>query len=472
MADTLQDRLESTIKKLQGKGKLTEKDIDEMMRDVRLSLLEADVNFKVVRTFTERVKEKAIGEKVIKGLYPHEMVVKIVKDELQRIMGDEAELIYYQKNKPTVIMVIGLQGSGKTTAIAKLANFLRKKDKKKPFLIAADIYRPAAIDQLIKLGSQISIPVYSDGTKDPRKIVKDGIKEGTKTGHDLIIIDTAGRLHIDPEMMKELEDLKKIAEPDEILLTVDAMTGQDAANICKSFHDQLQATGAILTKLDGDTRGGAALSIKEVSNIPIKFSSHGETLDTIEIFHPDRMAERILGMGDMLTLIEKAEDAIDEDEASGLMEKLMNDTFDFNDLLKQFAMIKRMGKISRIIGFIPFIGKKFREAAKQIKEADFYKFEVLVHSMTERERKDPHLIKSSSSRRKRVAEGAGKDIKEVNLLLEALENQKKAMRKMANMSEEDLENMKNNPDAMSGPMQPKVKKYKGKGKGKGTFRRR
>ena len=470
MGNNLEDRLEGTVKKLKSKGKLNEKDIDEMMRDVRLSLLEADVNFRVVKQFTERVKQKAIGEKVINGLNPGEMVIKIVHDELKKIMGDETSSIKYQVNKPTVIMIVGLQGSGKTTVIAKLAAFLRKQDKKKPYLIAADVYRPAAIDQLKKLGSQINVPVYNNGEKDPRKIVKTGLVDATKSGYDLVIIDTAGRLHIDNEMMDELVDLKKIAEPDEILLTVDAMTGQDAANICKSFNDKLNATGAILTKLDGDTRGGSALSIKEVSNLSIKYSSFGETLDTIEIFHPDRMAKRILGMGDVLTLIEKAEQEIDEDEAMSLMEKLANDTFDFNDLLKQFEMIKKMGKISRIIGFIPFVGKKFKDAAKQIKEADFYRFEVLVHSMTEKERKDPNLVIKSSSRKKRIADGAGKNIKEVQNLLEALEQQKKAMKQMANMSEEDIRKLKDDPSKMQDNFTPKQKKYKGKGKGKGNFR--
>ncbi len=466
----LEERLQNTFSKLNQKGSLNEKDIDEMMRDVRISLLEADVNFLVVKRFTDNIKEKAIGQKVLKGLKPQEQVVKIVHDELKLIMGSEKADLEFNTNPPTIYMVVGLQGSGKTTAIAKLAMFLRKQAKKKPLLIAADIYRPAAIDQLKKLGLQLSIPVFSLDKKDPEKIVKEGIKEAINTACDLVIIDTAGRLHIDEEMMDELVRLKQIAKPREILLTVDAMTGQDAANIAKAFNDKLTCTGAILTKLDGDTRGGAALSIKEVANIPIKLQSFGEDLQSIEIFHPDRMAKRILGMGDMLTLIEQAENAIDEDEAMSIMEKLANDTFNFNDLLKQFQMIKKMGKISRLIGFIPFVGKKFKEAAQNIKEADFYRFEVLVTSMTKEERKNPKLVKESPSRKKRIADGSGKTIKDINSLYEALEQQKKAIKQMMNMSPEQMEQLKNNPEGLGENLEPKQKQYKGKGKNRGRFR--
>ena len=465
----LEERLQNTFEKLNQKGALTEKDIDEMMRDVRISLLEADVNFLVVKRFTEAVKAKAIGQKVLKGLKPQEQVIKIVHDELKQVMGSEKADLEFNTNPPTVYMIVGLQGSGKTTAIAKLALFLRKEEKKKPLLIAADIYRPAAIDQLKKLGSQIGIPVFSLDKKDPEKIVKEGLKEAQNTGCDLVIIDTAGRLHIDEEMMDELVRLKKLTNPREILLTVDAMTGQDAANIAKNFHEKLACTGAILTKLDGDTRGGAALSIKEVANIPIKLQSFGEDLQSIELFHPDRMAKRILGMGDMLTLIEQAENAIDEDEAMSIMEKLANDTFNFNDLLKQFQMIKKMGKISRLIGFIPFIGKKFKEAAKTIKETDFYRFEVIAQSMTKDERKNPKLVKDSPSRKKRIADGSGKSLKDINGLYDALEQQKKAIRQMMNMSPEQMEQMKNNPDQIE-PKAPKERHYKGKGKNRGRFR--
>ncbi|MFA6801648.1 MAG: signal recognition particle receptor subunit alpha, partial [Acholeplasmataceae bacterium] len=333
MAETsLSTRLQMAMRRITGRGVLNEKDIDEMMREVRLSLLEADVNFRVVKTFIEHIKTQALGEKILQGLNPGQQVVKIVHEELKRVMGDESEGIQYNTSGITSIMTIGLQGSGKTTAIGKLAVFIRKAEKKKVLLIAADVYRPAAIEQLKTIGKQIEVEVYEEGLIDARKIVKNGLKYAKDNQFDVVIIDTAGRLHIDEKMMQELVDIKAIAEPKEILLTVDAMTGQDAANIAKSFHEQLNATGAILTKLDGDTRGGAALSIREVSGIPIKFSSSGEKMDSFEVFHPERMASRILGMGDVLTLIEKATESIDEDEAQNMMEKLMNNTFNYNDL--------------------------------------------------------------------------------------------------------------------------------------------
>ena len=467
--NSLSDRMQMAVRRLTGRGTLNEKDIDEMMREVRLSLLEADVNFRVVRNFTNSLKEKALGEKILKGLNPGQQVVKIVHEELKTIMGSEVEGINYYDKGITVIMVVGLQGSGKTTSIGKLAVHTRKVDGKKPFIIAADVYRPAAIDQLKTLGKEVGVFVYDEGQKDPRKIVKNGIEEAQKQGADLVIIDTAGRLHIDEEMMQELVDLKKITSPNEILLTVDAMTGQDAANICKSFHDQLTATGAILTKLDGDTRGGAALSIREVSGIPIKFMSSGEKMDTFEVFHPERMASRILGMGDVLTLIEKAEEAIDEDEAMSMMEKLANDTFNYNDLLKQFKMIKRMGSLSRIMGFIPGISN-MKEATQNIDDKQFYQMEVLIKSMTEAERRDTTLIDKSASRRKRIAEGAGMKVADLNRLREALRQQKVMMKKMMSLDESELAKAQKNPQNMVGKAKPKQKK--GKGKGKGNFRYR
>ena len=467
--NSLSDRMQMAVRRLTGRGTLNEKDIDEMMREVRLSLLEADVNFRVVRNFTNSLKEKALGEKILKGLNPGQQVVKIVHEELKTIMGSEVEGINYYDKGITVIMVVGLQGSGKTTSIGKLAVHTRKVDGKKPFIIAADVYRPAAIDQLKTLGKEVGVFVYDEGQKDPRKIVKNGIEEAQKQGADLVIIDTAGRLHIDEEMMQELVDLKKITSPNEILLTVDAMTGQDAANICKSFHDQLTATGAILTKLDGDTRGGAALSIREVSGIPIKFMSSGEKMDTFEVFHPERMASRILGMGDVLTLIERAEEAIDEDEAMSMMEKLANDTFNYNDLLKQFKMIKRMGSLSRIMGFIPGISN-MKEATQNIDDKQFYQMEVLIKSMTEAERRDTTLIDKSASRRKRIAEGAGMKVADLNRLREALRQQKVMMKKMMSLDESELAKAQKNPQNMVGKAKPKQKK--GKGKGKGNFRYR
>jgi len=463
--NSLSSRLQMAMRRLTGRGYLTEKDIDEMMREVRLSLLEADVNFKVVKQFIANIKEQAIGEKILKGLNPGQQVVKIVHDELKRVMGEDAEGIRYNLSGLTSIMTIGLQGSGKTTAIGKLAVHIRKTDKKSVLLIAADVYRPAAIEQLQTIGKQISVEVFEQGQIDAKTIVKNGLAYAKEKKYDVVIIDTAGRLHIDEKMMQELIDVKAIVKPNEILLTVDAMTGQDAANICKSFHDQLEATGAILTKLDGDTRGGAALSIKEVSGIPIKFASSGEKMDTFEVFHPERMASRILGMGDVLTLIEKATDAIDEDEAKNMMEKLMSDTFNYNDLMKQFKMIKRMGSISKILGFMPGLGQ-VKQAMSQVDDKQFDKMSALISSMTEHERKDPKLVDSSSRRRERIARGAGMSVADLNRLRQSLDAQKKMMKNMMNMDERQLEGLQKNPTKLMG--QQKVKK--GKGKNKGQFR--
>jgi signal recognition particle subunit SRP54 len=463
--NSLSSRLQMAMRRLTGKGYLNENDIDEMMREVRLSLLEADVNFKVVKTFIANIKEQAVGEKILKGLNPGQQVVKIVHDELKRVMGQDAEGIRYNINGITTIMTIGLQGSGKTTAIGKLGAYIRKAEKKKVMFIAADVYRPAAIEQLNTIGKQIDIEVFEQGLIDARDIVKNGLKYAKEHDYDVVIIDTAGRLHIDEKMMQELIDVKQIAQPNEILLTVDAMTGQDAANIAKSFHEQLNATGAILTKLDGDTRGGAALSIKEVSGIPIKFASSGEKMDSFEMFHPERMASRILGMGDVLTLIEKATESIDEDEAKNMMEKLMSNTFNYNDLLKQFKMIKKMGSMSKILGFIPGMGQ-LKNAASQVDDKQFEQMGVLIHSMTEAERKDPTLIDKSSRRRERIAKGSGMKVADLNKLRQALETQKKMMKQMMNMDERQLESLSKNPSQM---MQ-NTKTKKGKGKGKGQFR--
>jgi len=463
--NSLSSRMQMAMRRLTGKGFLTENDIDEMMREVRLSLLEADVNFKVVKTFIANIKEQAVGEKILKGLNPGQQVVKIVHDELKRVMGEDSEGIRYNLNGLTTIMIIGLQGSGKTTAIGKLGVYIRKNEKKNVLFIAADVYRPAAIEQLKIIGKQIGVEVFEKGLIDAKVIVKEGLEYAKNNNFDVVIIDTAGRLHIDEKMMQELVDVKAIAKPNEILLTVDAMTGQDAANICKSFHEQLNATGAILTKLDGDTRGGAALSIKEVSGIPIKFASNGEQMDTFEVFHPERMASRILGMGDVLTLIEKATESIDETEAMGMMEKLMSDTFNYNDLLKQFKMIKRMGSVSKIMGFIPGMGQ-LKNAASQVDDKQFEQMGVLIHSMTDAERKDPKLIDMSSKRRDRVARGSGMKVADLNKLRQALETQKKMMKKMMSMDEKELEGLSKNPSKM---MQP-TKTKKGKGKGKGQFR--
>lgn len=463
--DSLSSRLQMAMRRITGKGKLNETDIDEMMREVRLSLLEADVNLKVIRQFTNNVKEKALGQKILSGLNPGQQVVKIVFDELKRVMGDETETLNLKASGLSVIMTVGLQGSGKTTAIGKLGAYIRKTEKKKVMFIAADIYRPAAIEQLLTLGKQLDIKVYEEGLIKAQTIVKNGLKYAKENDYDVVIIDTAGRLNIDKEMMQELIEVKEIAKPDDILLTVDAMTGQIAASVAQSFHEQLDTTGAIITKLDGDTRGGAALSIREISNIPIKFASNGEKLDAFEVFHPERMASRILGMGDMLTLIETATQNIDEDEAMGMMEKLMSGTYNYNDLLKQFKMIKRMGSISKILGFMPGLGK-MKDALSNVDDKQFEKMSVLIHSMTSEERKNPKLIEDSSRRRQRVAKGAGMQVSDLNRLRQALDQQKQMAKQMSQMNEKDLTGMQNSPTKFM----PKQKVKKGKGKNKGQFR--
>lgn len=469
--DNLSDRLQMALRRVTGRGKLNEKDIEDMMREVRLSLLEADVNYKVVKQFTNNVKELALGEKILNGLNPGQQVVKIVHDELKRVMGDEASGLSYKMNGLTVFMTIGLQGAGKTTAIGKLANYLRKKENKKSLLIAADIYRPAAVDQLVTIGKQLRIDVFEEGVnKKAQDIVKDGLKYANENKFDVVIIDTAGRLHIDEEMMEELVDVKKIAKPDEILLTVDAMTGQDAVNVAQTFHEKLGATGVILTKLDGDTRGGAALSIRTITGVPIKFVGTGEKLDALEVFHPDRMADRILGMGDVLSLIENVTENIDEDEAMGMMEKLVNNKFNYNDLKKQFKMIKRMGSISKILGMIPGLGKQLREATNQIDDKQIVYMEAIIGSMTEEERRNPELINQSSRRRERIAKGSGRSVAEVNRLRQALDAQVKMMKQMNGMSEADINRMSNSIKNGQMPQGYAPRQSKGKGKGKGNFR--
>ncbi len=469
--DNLSDRLQMALRRVTGRGKLSEKDIEEMMREVRLSLLEADVNYKVVKQFTNNVKQLAIGEKILSGLNPGQQVVKIVHDELKRVMGDEASELTYKASGLTVFMTIGLQGAGKTTAIGKLANYLRKKSGKKSLLIAADIYRPAAVAQLVTIGKQLGIEVFEEGVnKRAQDIVKDGLKHASENSFDCVIIDTAGRLHIDDEMMDELIDVKKIAKPDEILLTVDAMTGQDAVNVAQTFNEKLGATGVILTKLDGDTRGGAALSIRTITGVPIKFMGTGEKLDALEVFHPERMADRILGMGDVLTLIEKATENIDEDEAMSMMERLQSDKFNYNDLKKQFKMIKRMGSLSKLMGLIPGLGKSIREATNQIDDKQIIYMEAIISSMTEEERKKPDLVNQSSKRRERIARGSGRSVAEVNRLRQALETQVKMMKQMNGMSESDMQRMQNNLQNGQMPMNFQPKVSKGKGKGKGNFR--
>lgn len=453
--ENLSDRLQMALRRVTGRGKLNEKDIDEMMRDVRLSLLEADVNYKVVKEFTQNVKEQALGEKILHGLNPGQQVVKIVFDELKRIMGDDASGINLKMQGMSVIMTMGLQGAGKTTAIGKLANYLRKYEKKNPMLIAADIYRPAAVDQLVQIGKQLNVYVYQEGVnKKAWDIVSNGLVYAKEHGYDTVIIDTAGRLHIDEDMMEELVKVKQVAKPDEVLLVVDAMTGQDAVNVAKTFHDKLNATGCILTKLDGDTRGGAALSIRHITGVPIKFIGTGEKLDALDIFHPDRMAQRILGMGDTLTLIEKVTENIDEDEAMSMVEKLMSNKFNYYDLLKQFKMIKKIGS-SKILGLLPGM-KQVREAAKNMDDKQFEYMEAIIGSMTDEERKNPDLIEKSSKRRERIAKGSGRSVTEVNNLRKTLERQKQVAKQMSGMSEADMQAMQRKMQNGSMPTQGSV----------------
>lgn len=467
--DSLSSRLQMGLRRLTGKGKLDEKDIDDMLREVRLSLLEADVNYKVVKKFLANIKEQALGEKIMKGLNPGQQVVKIVRDELKRTLGDEAVDLKIKEHGTSIIMAVGLQGAGKTTAVGKMALFYRKKLKKKPLLIAADIYRPAAVDQLVTLGKQISVPVFEMGTKvSAEKIVTEGLKFAKENGYDLVFIDTAGRLQINEELMQELKNVKEIAKPDEILLTVDAMAGQDAVNVALSFHKDLDITGIILTKLDGDTRGGAALSIKEMTGIPIKIMSTGEKLDAMEIFYPDRLADRILGMGDVLSLIDTVQENIDEEEMQKMSERMMSQSFNYNDMLKQFKMIKRMGSLSKILGFLPGMGQ-MKGALSQIDDKAFDKIEAIIFSMTEEERRHPELIDKDFKRRDRIAKGSGRPIQEVNRLRQMLEETKKTMKQMKNMDEKDASRMAQQMRAGNMPGgQPKM--HKGKGKGKGSFR--
>ncbi len=468
--DSLSSRLQMGLRRITGKGKLNENDIDEMLREVRLSLLEADVNYKVVKKFLANIKEQALGEKILKGLNPGQQVVKVVREELKKTLGDEAVELNFKASGMTVVMAVGLQGAGKTTAVGKMALFYRKKLKKKPMLIAADIYRPAAVDQLVTLGKSIDVPVFEMGTKvSAEKIVTEGLKAAKEQGCNFVLIDTAGRLQINEELMQELQNVKEIANPDEILLTVDAMAGQDAVNVALAFHKDLDITGIILTKLDGDTRGGAALSIKEMTGIPIKIMSTGEKLDAMEIFYPDRLADRILGMGDVLSLIDTVTENIDEDEMKSMAEKMMSNSFNYNDMLKQFKMIKRMGSLSKILGFLPGIGQ-IKKAMNQIDDNAFDKIEAIIYSMTEKERKHPELIDNDYKRRERIAKGSGRSIQEVNKLRQSLQQMKASMKQMRNMNETDMKRMESQMKNGNYQGMAPTTVNKGKGKGKGNFR--
>lgn len=428
----LAERLQSTIKKITGKGKVTEKDVKEMTREVRLALLEADVNFRVVKDLINRIKERAVGQEVMESLTPGQQVIKVVKDELTNLMGKEQSKIAVANRPPTVIMMVGLQGAGKTTTTGKLANHLRKDFNRSPLLVACDVYRPAAVDQLKTLGKQLDMPVFSKGTEaNPVDIAEEAIAHAKEEHHDYVIIDTAGRLHVDEELMDELAQIKETVQPDEIFLVVDAMTGQDAVNVAENFNDQLDITGVVLTKLDGDTRGGAALSIKAVTGKPIKFAGMGEKLDQLEPFHPDRMASRILGMGDVLTLIEKAQTQVDEKQAKELEEKMRTMSFTFDDFLEQMSQVKSMGPLDELIAMIPGANKIKGLKNAQIDERQIAQVEAIIQSMTKEERQDPSIM--NSSRKKRIAKGSGTNVSQVNRLLKQFDEMKKMMKRMTNM---------------------------------------
>lgn len=429
----LANRLQNTMAKIRGKGKVSEADVKEMMREVRLALLEADVNYKVVKDFIKKVSERAVGQEVMKSLTPGQQVIKVVKEELTELMGGEQSKIAVSKRPPTVILMAGLQGAGKTTTTGKLANYLRKKHNRNPLLVAADIYRPAAIKQLETLGKQLGMPVFSLGDKvSPVEIAKQALEYAKNEHHDYVLIDTAGRLHIDENLMDELKQVKEAANPDEIFLVVDAMTGQDAVNVAKSFHDELGITGVILTKLDGDTRGGAALSIRAATGAPIKFAGMGEKLDALEPFHPERMASRILGMGDVLTLIEKAQENVDQEKAKQLEEKMRTMSFTFDDFLEQLEQVRNMGPLDELISMLPGTGKMKGLKNIQVDEKQLSHVEAIIRSMTKEEKEKPEII--NASRRKRIAKGSGTSVQEVNRLLKQFEEMKKMMKQMTSMT--------------------------------------
>lgn len=428
MFENLSDRLQGIAHKIKGYGKITEDNISEMMREIRLSLLEADVNYKVVKEFTNKVKEKALGEKVDKSLNPGDLFVKIVRDELQELLGgDNAPLVV--DKKPTIAMLVGLQGSGKTTTNGKLATFLRKKHGKKPLLVACDVYRPAAIDQLKQIGKELNIPIYSEGIGNPVEIAKNAVEYATKNGFDYILIDTAGRLHIDEELMNELKEITEEVKPHEILLVIDSMMGQDAINVITGFNEALNLTGVILTKLDGDTRGGVALSVRHLTNIPIKFIGVSEKMDGLSEFHPDRMANRIIGMGDVISLVEKVQDEIDEKEAMKAAKKMTKGTFDLEDFLGQLNQIKKLGPLENLLKMIPGAKKMGLDNAK-IDPKQMAHIEAIVLSMTSEERHNPDIIKAS--RKQRIAKGCGLTVTDVNRLLNQFEEMKKMMKMLNN----------------------------------------
>lgn len=428
MFENLSDRLQDVVHKIKGYGKITEENISEMMREIRLSLLEADVNYKVVKEFTNNVKEKALGEEVNKSLNPGELFVKIVKDELTELLGGENIPLNISGN-PATLMLVGLQGSGKTTTIGKLANYLRKNNKKKPLLVACDVYRPAAIDQLKQIGKELNIEVYSEGKGNPVEISRNGIKYAKDNGYDYVLIDTAGRLQIDESLMDELDNIQKEVNPDETILVIDSMMGQDAINVINGFNNKIKLSGVILTKLDGDTRGGVALSVKHLTNLPIKFIGVSEKMDGLTPFYPERMASRILGMGDILSIVEQVQSEIDEKEAEKTAKKMMKGNFDLEDFLNQLNQIKKLGPLENLLKLLPG-AKKMGLNNVNIDPKIMKRTEAIVLSMTLEERRDPSILKAS--RKKRIADGSGTTVTDVNKLLNQFEEMKKMMKMMGN----------------------------------------
>lgn len=458
MFENLSDRLDRSFKILKGEGKITEINVAETLKDVRRALLDADVNYKVAKSFTDTVKQKALGMNVLTAVKPGQLMVKIVHDELAELMGGESVDLKLEK-KPAVILMSGLQGSGKTTFSGKLANFLKTKEHKNPLLVACDVYRPAAIEQLRVVGEQIDVPVYSEPeSKQVNEIADNAIKEAKAKGNDVVIVDTAGRLAVDEEMMNEIESLKNHINPDEVLFVVDSMTGQDAVNTAKEFNDRLDFDGVVLTKLDGDTRGGAALSIRTVVTKPIKFIGTGEKMEAIDAFHPSRMADRILGMGDVVSLVERAQEQFDEEEARKLQKKIQKNKFDFNDFYNQIQQIKKMGNLKDLASMIPGVGKAIRDV--DIDDNAFKGIEAIILSMTPKERTNPELL--NNSRRQRIAKGSGTNIQEVNRLIKQFDQTRKMMKmvtgsKMAGMMGR-MKNMPNMKDVAGMPNLPNIPK--------------
>jgi signal recognition particle subunit SRP54 len=426
--ESLSEKLNGIFKKLRGKGRLSEADVKEAMRQVRMVLLEADVSYKVVKDFVKTVSEKAAGTEILESLNPAQMVIKIVNEELTSLMGGQAVKLNYSSKVPSIVMVVGLQGAGKTTNTAKLAAWVKKHQNKRPLLVACDVYRPAAIAQLETVGGQVGVPVFQMGQADPVDIAKAAVEHARRHGNDVVFLDTAGRLHVDEALMDELKNIKAAVDPAEILLTVDAMTGQDAVNAASAFDEALGITGVMLTKMDGDARGGAALSVRAVTGKPIKFVGMGEKLDAIEVFHPDRMASRILGMGDVLTLIEKAEQAVDEKKAAEMAEKLMKNRFTLQDYLEQLNSIKHMGSMEDILGMVPGIDAKQLKGAK-IDEKAMARTEAIILSMTQKERDNPSIL--NASRKKRIAAGSGTSVVEINRLLKGFDAMNAMVKQMA-----------------------------------------